>query len=178
MDNTNGTCTIDGCDKPTKRRGWCYGHYMKWWRYGTTHPNHERGRHQLAGQTFGELTATEWVDGQWLCTCSCGNERRARSFDLLNGEAKTCGDKRKHWMDHIGYGSAHDRVRRLNGSASRHQCVDCGNSAAQWSYAHTDPDELISESSGPSHGLPYSPNPEHYQPRCVSCHKRFDLARA
>lgn len=28
-------CSIDGCEKPRKSRGWCVNHYMKWKRTGT-----------------------------------------------------------------------------------------------------------------------------------------------
>lgn len=28
------TCTIDGCDRPHKARGWCHKHYMHWHTYG------------------------------------------------------------------------------------------------------------------------------------------------
>lgn len=28
------TCTIDGCDRPTKARGWCSLHYKRWTRHG------------------------------------------------------------------------------------------------------------------------------------------------
>lgn len=27
-------CSVDGCDKPAKTRGWCNGHYRKWTRHG------------------------------------------------------------------------------------------------------------------------------------------------
>ena len=28
------TCSIRGCDKPPKSRGWCYKHYERWRKYG------------------------------------------------------------------------------------------------------------------------------------------------
>ena len=177
MDKNNSTCAVDVCEKPVKSRGYCYGHYMKWWRYGTTHPNHERARHELAGREFGELTAIKWVNGQWLCACSCGVERRARSYDLLVGAVRTCGDRRRHLSSDVCYGTAHERVRKVRGSASQYPCVDCGRSAAQWSYDHADGAELVDTSAGSCGGLPYSIDPAHYDPRCVSCHKRFDLSR-
>lgn len=30
------TCSIDGCEKPSRRRGWCEMHYCRWRRHGTT----------------------------------------------------------------------------------------------------------------------------------------------
>lgn len=170
------TCSIPECDRPTKRKAMCYGHYMKQWRYGTTHPEHERQHHDLAGQTFGQLTAVRWLEGHWECRCTCGATRRARSAELLRGSTIMCGVPSRHWSDDVEYQAAHDRVRSLHGSASDHDCVDCGGPAAHWSYDHRDPHERTSQ-SGSRKGLPYSTNPDHYEPRCVPCHKAFDLGR-
>lgn len=27
-------CSVEGCDKPARRRGWCDMHYGRWWRHG------------------------------------------------------------------------------------------------------------------------------------------------
>jgi HNH endonuclease len=29
-----GACSIKGCGEVARRRGWCHGHYKRWWRYG------------------------------------------------------------------------------------------------------------------------------------------------
>jgi hypothetical protein len=29
------TCSVDGCEKPTRTRGWCIAHYGRWLRTGT-----------------------------------------------------------------------------------------------------------------------------------------------
>lgn len=31
---TNATCTLDGCDKPKRARGWCVAHWNRWRRHG------------------------------------------------------------------------------------------------------------------------------------------------
>lgn len=28
------TCSVDGCDAPTRSRGWCRAHYSRWYRWG------------------------------------------------------------------------------------------------------------------------------------------------
>ena len=56
----------------------------------------------IRGQTFGELTAVEFVGTDpirhhalWRCTCSCGNEHIAAGYELSRGNIKTCGCSRK-----------------------------------------------------------------------------------
>lgn len=33
---SNGNCSIEGCDNPSRARGWCLVHYSRWRRFGTT----------------------------------------------------------------------------------------------------------------------------------------------
>ena len=66
--------------------------------------------------------------------------------------------------------AAHQRVKAAKGTASNYACVDCGGQARHWSYDHKDPGELFED------GRAYSAKVEHYEPRCVPCHKRFDVA--
>lgn len=58
----------------------------------------------------------------------------------------------------------HRRVRRIKGKASEYKCVGdgtntCDRQAREWSNK----DHL------------YSLNPNDYQPRCYSCHKKYDI---
>jgi hypothetical protein len=71
--------------------------------------------------------------------------------------------------DAVTYSGAHIRVRNARGPASAQVC-ECGQPAGHWSYDHSDPDEKHDE-----RGRPYSPDPSHYRPMCVPCHKRADL---
>ena len=170
------TCTVAGCTKPIKRTGWCYGHYMKNWRHGTPTPAVAPKWTDITGQQFGTLTALERIGRQWRCACICGVERSATAGELnRTGDANTCGTPGRHLDEACTYNAAHDRVKNSRGTAKTHACIDCGTTAAHWSYRHDDPDEqheLIGRSR-----VAYSPNPEHYDPRCVPCHKRFDLHR-
>jgi len=171
------TCTIDNCTKPIKRKGLCYGHYMKQWRYGTPEPKHPATHAHLTGRRFGTLLVIARTNGAWLCKCDCGKYRTARTGDLnRTGDASTCGIPGQHLAPTPTYAAAHERVKSLHGSPSTHDCVSCGQTAAHWSYNHDDPNELYAEGLS-ANPLAYSAHPEHYSPRCVPCHKRFDLDR-
>lgn len=82
------------------------------------------------------------------------------------------GDTHPNWIgSQISYNGMHDRVVASRGSAADYPCVDCDSPAYHWSYDRCDADELVSP-----HGIPYSADVSHYVPRCVPCHKAFDLA--
>lgn len=177
MQNDTG-CSVRGCSKPTKRRGYCYGHYMKAWRYGTPEPTFDPRWPDLAGQRFGMLVVVERQGTMWCCTCDCGGSTLVRAGDLNRGNVASCGDRAVHQRrDDIGYPAAHERVRADRGLVQTHSCVDCGRPAQHWSYNHTDEAERLATGLS-KNPIAYSVDPLHYSPRCVRCHKRFDLARA
>lgn len=76
--------------------------------------------------------------------------------------------------DEATSGAVHQRLRTVRGPAAGNQCADCGSPAAHWSYDHNDPAERWDETPGRERW--YSVNLGHYSPRCVQCHKRYDLA--
>jgi hypothetical protein len=168
-------CLVDDCIKPTKRAGYCYGHYMKNWRYGTPTPEWPAKWVDIRGHRYGTLTVTERLGLQWLCMCDCG-QHRATSAGELNreGDANTCGTKRNHLAADVDYSAAHSRVHAYRGPAAAQPCIDCGRTARHWSYDHNDPDERISQAEH-TKGIAFILDIHHYQPRCVPCHKRFDL---
>jgi len=180
------TCSVADCAKPRyQKRQYCGGHFMRAYRYGD--PLHRpasqpikptdrrisghRTYADLIGQRFGMLMVKARVDGRWLCTCDCGETTVGRVGDLNRGSARSCGTRSHRRTNTAGYTAAHDRVRHDRGSASAHHCIDCGERAKHWSYDHADEAELMEQ------GKPYSLDPLHYDPRCVSCHKLFDLSR-
>ena len=74
----------------------------------------------------------------------------------------------------VTYAAVHQRLRKQRGSASQHRCVDCENPAAEWSYDHADPDELVDSHCGVP--VRYSIDLNHYAPRCKVCHAYLDIS--
>lgn len=172
----DGICSVPGCGNTPRTRDLCYPHYMKAWRYGTPTPEHAPTWHDVRGQRFGTLVVTNEREGRfWVCRCDCG-ESTLRTVDALrkSGDKSRCSTPGKHYpLGLPSYRTAHCRVRFTRGSASLQSCVDCGRGATQWSYNHADPHEIVGTHDG--YAVRYSPDPTHYQPRCTSCHKLFDL---
>lgn len=176
------TCRVTGCDKPGRSmtQDVCPMHYHRKYRTGSyeIQPKPPRWA-DLTGRRYGTLVVTARTSaGHWQCTCDCGATCTRRAGDLnRTGDRNTCNTPGKHLQDDPGYGAAHDRVRRLHGPASQHACTDCGRQAAHWSYNHRDPNPRYAYGLSP-HPVAYSSDPKHYEPRCVPCHKRYDLGRA
>jgi hypothetical protein len=75
----------------------------------------------------------------------------------------------RHTREDIGYAAAHRRTKHLRGRATLHDCVDCGATAAHWSYDGGAPDERVSDA-----GQPFSIDASFYSPRCRRCHSVHD----
>lgn len=67
------------------------------------------------------------------------------------------------------YGAAHNRLRRIRGSASAYTCT-CGRPASGWAYQGGDLNELVC----PRSGLVFSVDLDRYVAMCWSCHHRLD----
>ena len=63
----------------------------------------------------------------------------------------------------------HERLRRMRGKASTHECIACGGPGYDWAYQYSDPSPLTDQS-----GAVYSLNMDHYAPMCRKCHKHLD----
>ena len=105
-------------------------------------------------------------------------EEKAAYYAAYREEKAHLEEANPNWAgDEIGYGGQHKRVRRANGSAASYNCVDCGEPAGQWSYAHGCPDERT-EINQRNRLVPFCPHVEHYAPRCHSCHKLLDSEKS
>jgi hypothetical protein len=83
---------------------------------------------------------------------------------------------RKPRADAVTYSGLHQRLHRDLGPASARACVDCGTSAAHWSYSHGCDDEQsgFTRCRGRVFMAPFCLHPECYQARCVPCHRNHD----
>jgi hypothetical protein len=74
----------------------------------------------------------------------------------------------------LDYQTAHRWVKQDRGPAATYACVDCDESAQEWSYAH---ERATERRFDPQHPMsPYSLKSADYDPRCSLCHARYDLA--
>lgn len=178
---TNRTCTIEGCDKPTRSKlaDWCKMHYHRWYRTGD--PGDARERKRKYRNPHCSIEGCLKPDTEsGLCSAHAARKRRhgdPLTIILPSQRSMPTGEAHHAWRgEEVGYWAAHTRIKRSRGPASNLNCVDCGLNARHWSYNHDDPDEQY-ETAITSNPIAYSAKPEHYSPRCVSCHKVFDLGR-
>lgn len=161
-----------------------------------------RSIRDLTGQSFGEWTVLHMhpersKNGsvQWACSCSCGATKIILGDNLVRGRSTKCqdcraasmrrepkaklvkpriklvGNRHHRWRGNtIVYASAHKRVAAARGPARDQACVDCGEPAQDWSFTKV---ECETRMSSPD-GRPYCTHVEHYDPRCRTCHNRFD----
>jgi hypothetical protein len=165
-------CAAPDCESLARSSGalYCEKHYARMRRNGHL----DRRLHYNAPGSMCCIDGCSTPAGErGMCDKHATRLRRHGDPDVCiqpDDRKKLLGPDHPAWTgDAVTYDGAHGRVYALKGSASNYSCVDCGMSAKHWSYDHADPDER------PGPPAPYSVNPDHYTPRCVACHKRFDL---
>lgn len=153
-------CTVDGCQNLAKTRSRCGKHYKRWREHGGVDvPVPPR-------INVGKICSVEECRTPARTRGMCeSHDRRVQKYGSPYGRF----DPTTPDLD-LTYHGAHSRVRLHRGSAKMHSCIDgCGRQAIDWSYDHECPRELYSPA-----GWPFSPDPDHYQPRCRKCHNVFD----
>lgn len=171
------TCTVDGCAKRARSKGsaHCEMHYYRLRRTGSLsvrRPKREsRGVCVIDGCGMTDAGPHGLCDKHWI------RWKRHGDPGVVLKPLPVVGERNGNWTgEEATYEAAHQRLRKARGRAASHSCVDCGGPAQQWSYTRDDPNERTDE-SGDHAGMPFSLNViDHYAPRCISCHKKFDLA--
>lgn len=173
------TCSTSGCIKPTRTKSaeLCKMHYHRQYRGRPIGDATELKRKSRSPECHIEGCLKPDTEGGF---CSMHGARMRRHGDpeiVVAPEDRNMRTGPAHplWAGQdVSYGAAHDRVKRRRGSAAQYRCVDCENGAQHWSYNHDDPEEIVGHARS-ANAVAYSTKPDHYSPRCVPCHKRFDL---
>lgn len=166
-------CAAMGCQVPPRSTyaQYCENHYYRLRRTGSLDdPRYIKGTTCMAEGCESEaLVSVDQSDrskGGW---CRM-HFLRLKTRGDLNFEFK--GENNNNWTgDEATTGAVHQRIRTMRGKATSWSCTDCARPAAHWSYDRTDPDQKHDPEKGP-----YSIDIDRYFPRCVSCHKNFDMA--
>lgn len=117
----------------------------------------------------------------------CQYHRNKRNIEKYRADGKfksyyvprTGSDPRKGTVRHgntpCSYKTAHQRVRNNRGHPSGYSCTSCSGVAQEWSYIGGAVDEQNGWSDSTKRTwVSWSPNPEHYQPMCIGCHRTYD----
>lgn len=172
-------CPIDSCGRPA--RHWaddahvCRMHWKRWSRSGSF----EKVRITAPPRAQRETCVIEdcqQVDegAHGLCKLHAGRLRKhGDPLKVIAHEERQIptGPAHPGWTgDNATYSAVHQRLQRVRGRARQHRCVDCGERAAHWSLDRS-ARQVLQSAEGP-----YSTDLAMYAPRCVPCHKRYDLA--
>lgn len=172
------TCPLEACGRPA--RHWagdahvCNLHWKRWKRTGgltkvrvTAPPRASRGTCVVDGCS----AIDEGAHG--LCKTHATRQRRHGDPEKVVAPEERqvlTGAAHPQWTgDEATYAAVHQRLRRQRGVARSHACVSCGEGASQWSVNRSAAG-LLTSAEGP-----YSTDLTDYDPRCVPCHKKYDL---
>lgn len=164
------TCSLDYCDKSPRssREELCEGHYYQRRRGKPFTPLRPA---KFEGDTC-HIEGCEKPRKGKFCTMHAARIRRHGDPSKVIGQneiARLHGPDNPMWQEAPSYSAWHQRLNRAKGPASRHECSEgCGAKAAQWSYVG--PRE-------PNRRKPYEIDFSLFVPKCVKCHKRYDLAK-
>jgi len=91
---THRTCSIDGCDSPTRTGGaeWCAKHYHRWYRHGDVHRTAHNTR--VGVKSGGRYVTTDAPGHPMTPRCGKAYVHRIVLFDAIGYGPHSC-----HWCD-------------------------------------------------------------------------------
>lgn len=118
------TCSVDGCRRLIRARGWCIGHYNRWLKYGT--PGAALLERRTGPRHHAWATDTLTYSGAHLRV----KARRGKATDYA---CVDCGGAATSWAyDHADPNQLVDeRGRAYSGDVNRYEpkCVPCHKTA-------------------------------------------------
>ena len=166
-------CTIADCSRPKRTRAadYCEMHYYRVRRTGETGGSESKRR--IRGTCRHVECERPDAGRHGWCTLHADRIRKHGDPDCVLKATPTPQESHPQWKGNdVTYSGMHMRIRAVRGPASEYACADCGGGASHWSYDHRDAQERQSSEGA------YSTDLNHYEPRCVPCHKSYDLAMA
>jgi hypothetical protein len=174
------TCSVPGCGREHRARGFCNGHYKRWRDTGDPGPVQIKTlmtadrpcREPDCDRPVGKSGARGWCSKHYVRWRVQGDPQKLgytrgaeRSAQLPHG-----ADHGRWVGDRASYAALHERIARQRGRAASYRCVDCDGEAADWAYDYSDPDPARDAKTG----LLYSFDVSRYRPLCKSCHRLAD----
>lgn len=149
-------CAVAGCERPWRAKGYCNPHYLRWYRTGNPGDADIR--------EYGhESCHVEGCERPYRSSGYCATHHKRVQRTGHPGTADVRGPAES-------YVGIHLKVARERGPASEQRCEHCEETADDWAYDHSDPEELYR----PEYGSPYSLDTARYLPLCRTCHIKFD----
>ena len=173
------SCLIDDCGRPANH--WaedvhvCRMHWKRWARNGSFVKRRITAAPRAARGICVIESCVELDEGaHGLCKLHASRQRRTGDplkVILPSERNLPTGAAHPAWIgDDATYFAVHQRLVRTRGRAAGHTCTDCEGPAAQWSLNRDAPDLRLSDIG------PFTTDLSAYLPRCVPCHKRYDLS--
>lgn len=146
-------CSVEGCEGSHFGKGYCNLHYNRMRRSGTTD--------LVLVERETRVCEVDGCDEKHWSSGYCSMHYRRAKRTGVPGPA----EKMHVFIKGVvtSYSAAHAKLVRERGPASQFPCTDCDKQAEEWSYRHNEPGTFA-----------WSDNPYDYDPRCRSCHRRFD----
>ena len=118
--NNDTTCIFEGCERPSRARGWCNAHYLRWWKHGDP----DRGGQIRATPGTADAALDDKTAPRGDCLVWTGNLDRA-GYGLTKFKGKTVYVHRYAWerangpipdgmhIDHVCHTTACIKVEHL-----------------------------------------------------------------
>lgn len=162
--NATRICKLENCDRVVECRGWCKLHYSRWQRHGDPTVVITQSKRPCTVKDCAKMAHAHGYCPKHLVRWQKSGDPHVvglRTGRPLNGEVPT-------------FAAIHKRLSRGRGPAKLQFCVDCGGAAQEWSYRGGAPIELIGKVG--EFECAYTEDLTFYDPRCTSCHRKYDDA--